>query len=71
MITKMWPKKIKANGRFIAKVNARSFMQIDFKPNNYDNISTPVTKKLLFVFCLFTVILRWANELIDVKGAYL
>ena len=72
IITTTWAMKKKANGRFRARVNARGFMQVDGEHYNSDNISSPVTNEATIrVVLVLSVIFRWTNELIDVKGAFL
>jgi len=64
--------KKKLKGTFMDRVNARGFMQIAGKHYNFDSISSPVTNKATIrVVLVLSIIFRWTNELVDVKGAFL
>ena len=64
--------KKKANGTFRARVNARGFMQVPGEHYYGDSISSPVTNEATIrVILVLSIVFGWANELIDVKGAFL
>jgi hypothetical protein len=72
LITSTWAMKKKSNGTFRARVNARGFMQVPGEHFNSDSISSPVTNEATIrVVMVLSVVFGWANQLVDVKGAFL
>jgi len=64
--------KKKANGTFQARVNAQGFMQVPGEHYDQDSISSPITNEATIrVVYMLSIVFGCANELIDVKGAYL
>lgn len=72
VISTTWAMKKKSNGTFRARVNARGFMQVAGEHYNADSISSPVTNEATVrVVLVLSIIFKWTNELVDVKGAFL
>ena len=72
VITSTWEMKKKWNGAFWARLNSRGFEQVDGVHYDSTNISSPVTNESTIVITMaLTIIYGWANELINVKEAYL
>lgn len=71
VIASNWEMKKKANGTFRARLNSRGFEQVDGVHYNCTNISSPVTNaSTIRIIMVLTIIYGWANELIDLKGAF-
>jgi len=72
VINTTWAMKKKADGTSRARGNARGFVQVPGVHYDRDSISTPVTNKAtIIVVLVLSIVFGWANELIDVKGAFL
>jgi hypothetical protein len=64
--------KRKANGTFLARVNARGFEQIDGEHYEEDNKATPVVNDITIRIALCIMVMAaWTAHIMDVHGAFL
>jgi len=72
VVSTTWAMNKKVDGTFRARGNACGFVQVPGEHYDRDSISTPVTNKAtIIVVLVLSIVFGWANELIDVKGAFL